>query len=52
MKNLVKKIGGTVDLRDVFTFGGLGLVGFGVFMIYPPAAYIVVGGVLFLIGIR
>lgn len=41
-----------LDIRDLFTFGGLAMVGNGTHMIYPPAAWIVVGAVLYWIGIR
>ena len=39
------------DLRDVLAFIGLSLLAVGVWMIYPPAAFILVGAVLFLIGV-
>lgn len=39
-------------LRDTLAFGGLGLVGYGVYAIYPPAAFIVIGAVLFVLGVR
>lgn len=46
------KLAALVDLRDGFTFGGLALVGYGLHAIYPPAAFVVVGAVLFWIGVR
>lgn len=39
-----------VDGRDAFVFGGLLLMGAGVWQIYRPAAYIVVGFGIFGIG--
>jgi len=52
MPSLLQKIRQAIDLRDAFVFGGLGLVGYGVHAIYPPAAWIVVGTALFWIGQR
>jgi len=48
----VKQLAAQIDLRDVFVFGGLAMVGYGVHCIYPPAAWIVVGTVLFWVGGR
>lgn len=42
----------TFDLRDAFVFGGTGLIFIGTWQIYPPAAYIVTGALLFWVGIR
>lgn len=39
------------EARDVFLFGGLGAVGYGVYQIYPPSAYIIVGGCFIALGI-
>lgn len=41
-----------IELRDVFVFGGLGMVGWGLYAVYPPAAWIVVGSAFFWIGAR
>lgn len=41
-----------VDLRDLFAFAGLGMVCYGVAQIYPPAAWIVGGGMFWWIGAR
>lgn len=38
------------DPRDVLFFGGLATLGFGVWMIFPPAALIVVGAILTALG--
>lgn len=40
------------DLRTTVSLGGLGMVGYGLSLIYPPAAYIVCGAVLFWLGAR
>lgn len=50
MRKLLPKLAGLVDLRDGFAFGGLALVGYGLYAVYPPAAFIVVGAVLFWMG--
>lgn len=50
IKNLLATVGRRVDLRDWLTFGGLALVCCGTAQIYPPAAWIVGGGVLMYLG--
>lgn len=40
------------DLRDAFVFGGLAMVGLGLDQLSRPAALIVVGAVLFWLGVR
>lgn len=52
MRKLPPKLAGLVDLRDAFVFSGLALVGYGLFSVYPPAAFIVVGAALFWMGAR
>jgi len=52
MRPLLQKLRTGIDLRDAFAFGGLAMLGYGTHAIYPPAAWILVGGVLFLIGVR
>jgi hypothetical protein len=49
---LASKLGAAIDIRDRFCFGGLAMVGYGAHTIYPPAGWIVVGVVLYWIGIR
>jgi hypothetical protein len=39
------------DIKDLFFFGGLGAAGVGLWLIYPPAALIVVGGIVFAVGL-
>lgn len=39
------------DLKDVFLFGGIGSAGYGIYQIYPPSAYIVVGGCFIALGL-
>ena len=46
------RIGGVFDLRDVFVFGGLGLVSAGLHEIYPPAALVIPGALLVWMGMR
>lgn len=40
------------DARDLVTFGGLLLAGYGLWSIYPPVACVVVGAALFWLGAR
>jgi len=42
----------TFDLRDIFSFGGTGFLSFGVWQVYPPAAFIVAGSIFLWLGIR
>lgn len=52
MKKIALTLLAAFDLRDAFVFGGIALVGYGIGQIYAPAAYIVIGGVLFWLGVR
>jgi hypothetical protein len=52
MKKFALNLLAALDLRDAFVFGGIGLVGYGIGQIYVPAAQIVVGCVIFWLGIR
>jgi len=40
-----------IEGKDVFLFGGLALSGYGVWQIYPPSAYVLVGGTFLAIGV-
>lgn len=48
----LKRVCSAVDLRDGFVFGGLAAAGYGISMIYPPAAWIFCGVALFWLGVR
>lgn len=52
LKRLLVTIAQAVDLRDVFVACGLGAIGYGIGQIYPPAAWIVIGAVILILGIR
>ncbi len=52
MKNLIESIAKAIDLSDLFAFGGLACLGYGLHAVYPPAAWIVIGAILFRIGTR
>lgn len=41
-----------VELRDVLVFGGIGMVGYGIAAIFPPAAWIFCGAAIFWLGVR
>lgn len=47
----VRTVTDKIGARDVFVFGGLALICLGVGMIYPPAAPIVAGIALLVIGV-
>lgn len=50
MRERMKMLANLLDVRDALAFGGLGLVGYGLHMIYPPAAFIGIGAALFWLG--
>lgn len=39
-----------IDIRDCFVFGGLGVMGYGLYLFRPWLAFTVCGAILFLIG--
>jgi hypothetical protein len=47
----VKVIGTWFDLRDVFAFGGLALMGYGLYLFQPWIAYAICGAALSAIGL-
>ena len=40
-----------MDLKDAFTFGGLMWLFFGLWLVYPPAAFIVLGVIFAALGL-
>lgn len=52
MKALIAKIAGLFDLRDAFVFGGLFTLGYGAYLMYQPAGFMIVGAGLFWLGVR
>lgn len=52
LAKLAKRLRPDIDLRDVLVFGGIGAAGYGISMIYPPAAWIFCGLALFWLGVR
>ena len=44
-------VGKLIDLRDCFVFGGLGLLGYGLYRFRPWVSFTVCGAVLLAIGI-
>lgn len=41
-----------IDVRDVLVFGGIAAAGYGIGMVYPPAAWIFCGLAFFWLGVR
>ena len=39
------------EMKDVFLFGGIGSAGYGIYQIYPPSAFVVVGGCFIALGL-
>lgn len=52
MRERLRQFAELFDLRTTVSLSGLGMVGYGLSLIYPPAAYIVCGAVLFWLGAR
>lgn len=40
-----------IDINDVLIFGGLILMGFGLYLIWPPLTPLVIGSVLLAMGV-
>lgn len=51
-RSAAKIVSAAFDLRDVFVFGGLAMVGYGLSEVYAPSAWLVVGAALFWLGVR
>lgn len=52
LKNIIAITTKMLDIRDVFIFGGVGLMACGIWQIYPPASAIISGSIFFWLGIR
>ena len=52
LSGLFKRLHSGVDLRDLCVFGGIGMVGHGISLVSPPAAWVVVGLAFFWLGVR
>lgn len=49
--DLVKWVQKTIDVRDVLVFGGLGMLGYGLYLFQPWVGWTVTGGILMGLGI-
>lgn len=49
-RSCVAAIYKAIDIRDCFVFGGLGVMGYGLYLFRPWVAFAVCGAILFLIG--
>lgn len=52
MRERIKKLADGIGPQELLAFGGLAMIGYGLYLVYPPAAWIVVGAALFYIGAR
>jgi hypothetical protein len=52
MREKLKKLANLLDMRDLLTFGGLGLLGYGLYLVHPASAMIVMGALIFWLGAR
>jgi hypothetical protein len=50
MRERLSKLANLLELRDVLAFGGLGVMCYGLHLVYPPAAYIAGGAVMLWLG--
>lgn len=50
IKDLKEKIMSIVSFKDVLMIVGLIMFGKGIYMIYPPATWIIVGGFIIFLG--
>lgn len=50
-KQIRESIGKTIDLRDCFVFGGLALLGYGLYQFQPWVSFTVCGAILLAIGL-
>ena len=46
------KLKGKFELKDFVLLIGAGLLFYGLFLIYPPVAYIIIGGGLLYLGVK
>jgi hypothetical protein len=49
--DLIQWVKKTIDIRDVFVFGGLGMLGYGLYLLQPWLGWTVTGGLLMGLGI-
>lgn len=47
----ISKIKDYLDIRDILVFGGLGMLGYGLYLFEPWTAYVVTGVLLMLLGL-
>lgn len=50
MREKLKRLANLFDVRDALTFGGLALLGYGLYLVHPPTSMIVMGALLFWLG--
>ena len=51
IRKIVSAVGKLIDIRDCFVFGGLGLMGYGLYLLHPWLSFAVCGAVLLAIGV-
>ena len=51
IRSFVSKVYTAFDVRDFFVFGGLGMIGWGLYLFEPWIAYVVTGILLMLLGL-
>ncbi len=50
-KKIRESIGKVIDLRDCFVFGGLGIMGYGLYLFQPWVSFTVCGAILLAVGL-
>lgn len=52
LKESIRRLWPDIDLRDLLVFGGIASAGYGISLVYPPAAWIFCGLASFWLGVR
>ncbi|MGH6836815.1 MAG: hypothetical protein ACREC9_15035 [Methylocella sp.] len=51
LKRVLTFMGDAIDARDLMLYAGLGLLGYGLYQIFPPAAFAIAGAILVYVAI-
>lgn len=50
-RKIWESVGRWIDIRDCFVFGGLGLLGYGLYLFRPWVSFTICGAILLALGI-
>lgn len=51
LKSVAGAVKSAIGIRDIFVFGGLGMIGYGLYLFIPWIAFVVCGSLLVAIGL-